>query len=482
MQEATAALQSRLPGVLPILPRFRFGARLLCRAPPLWWRRGRPRTVHRSYAEVELLSRLAQVLMPREPIGELFRDFPVKPSDVWGSRWLCPDITTFGVLKEPDAALFVEYDGCHWHGNEQGKQRDERKTAALLAYAPAGSFVLRIGHVSRSLRRMETSTAMEAMVDVWRAGHVPSLTTSLHQATRTLLSSLEGALEREVHERLRAIQGAETLPGCDKACMFVTEAVLTRDVETKKANMRAVLEVELQLSRATVESLENKFPKICGVSIESRFKPVVAWLEDVGLSRQQVAKVVAGHPQVLGYSIDGNMKPTVAWLEDVGLSRQQVAKVVAGSPAVLGYSINANLKPTVVWLEHVGLSRQQVAKVVAGKPQVLGYSIDGNLKPTVAWLECVGLSRQQVAKIVATCPAVLGYSIVANLSVKHQLLQGFFCDSDICRMLVYLPAFFGYSIKRLHHRLHVLQKSGQTRKLAASMTLTDKRFEQRFGA
>eukprot|EP00439_Symbiodinium_sp_Y106_P008819 s8097_g1.t1 len=52
---------------------------------PPWWRKGRPRTVHRSYAEVELLSRVAELLMPGEAIGELFRDFPVEPSDAWGA-------------------------------------------------------------------------------------------------------------------------------------------------------------------------------------------------------------------------------------------------------------------------------------------------------------------------------------------------------------------------------------------------------------
>ncbi|CAE7761805.1 MTERF4, partial [Symbiodinium necroappetens] len=233
--------------------------------------------------------------------------------------------------------------------------------------------------------------------------------------------------------------------------------------------MRVVLEGELQLSRATIKSLESKFPRIWGVSIQANLKPTAAWLADVGLTRKQVAKVVAGFPPVLRCSIEANLKPTVAWLEDVGLSRQQVAKVVAGFPPVLGYSIDGNLKPTVAWLEDVGLSREQVAKVVATLPQVLGYSIDGNLKPTVAWLQDVGLSREQVAKVVARNPQVLGYSIRANLSVKHQLLQGFFCDNDICRMFVYLPAVLGYSIRRLHHRLHVLHQNSQMEKLAATM-------------
>ena len=465
-----ALIGSRLLGVLPAGLRFHVRPRLLCSAPPLWWRQGRPRTTHRSFAEVELLSRLAELLMPREPIGELFRDFPVEPSEAWGSRWLCPDIAAFGVLKQKDAALFVEYDGYYWHRDAQGKQRDERKTEALLAYAPEGSVVLRIGHAPQSLRRKQTSTAMEAMVDVWRAGHVPSLMTSLHQATESLLVSLDDALAHEVRERLSS-ECAEPQPDFNKSRMFVSQAVLTRDVETKKANMRVVLEGELQLSRATIKSLESKFPRIWGVSIEANLKPTVSWLEGVGLSRKQVAKVVAGFPAVLGCSIDGNLKPTVAWLEDVGLSRVQVAKVVAGCPQVLGCNINGNLKPTVAWLECVGLSRNQVAKVIAVFPAVLAYSIDGNLKPTVAWLEGVGLSQEQVAKAVARHPQVLGCSIDGNLKPTVVWLEGVgLSRTQVAKVVAGFPAVLGYSIDgKLKPTVAWLEDVGLSRKQVAKV-------------
>ena len=44
--------------------------------------------------------------LPRLPGGALRRV---------GVRWLCPDVAAFGVLKDEDAALFIEYDGYHGH-------------------------------------------------------------------------------------------------------------------------------------------------------------------------------------------------------------------------------------------------------------------------------------------------------------------------------------------------------------------------------
>ncbi|CAE7880255.1 MTERFD1, partial [Symbiodinium microadriaticum] len=221
-----ASLRIRLPGILPAAAWRSPTVRLVCSVPPLWWRRGRPRTTHRSYAEVELLSRLAELLMPQEPIGELFRDFPVKKSQVWGSPWLRPDLTAFGVLKHAHAALFIEYDGFFRHSAVQGQAMDERKTIALLGHAPPNSYVLRIGHVTRDLSRAEN--AAHAVVNVWRAEHEPSLMKVVQQTGRALLCSFEHVLEREVCERLSRLVIAEAKHDFLIASSFARQAVLTR--------------------------------------------------------------------------------------------------------------------------------------------------------------------------------------------------------------------------------------------------------------
>ena len=470
--------------------------------------------MHRSYAEVELLSRLAVLLLPREPIGELFRDFPVKKSEVWGKPWLCPDISVFGVLKVEEAALFIEYDGFFRHFEPQGQERDERKTTALLHYAPPGSHVLRIGRMHQDLSRAENVT--HAVVDAWRAGHEPSLMKVVQQTVRALLQRFELLLQQDVCERLSSYDVAEPKQDFPKATTFASEALLTKAVESKKMSLYAFMEEELQFTSTRLETLAGKFPRIWGINIESRLKPTVVWLKDVGLSshqvakvvarfpqvldcsidanlkptlawlegvglnRQQVAKVVACHPQVLSRSIDGKLKPTVAWLEDVGLCSKQVVKVVARFPQAFSCSIKANLKPTVAWLGDVGLSPEQVAKAVARCPAVLGLSIGTNLKPTVAWLQQIGLSRKQVAKVVAGFPQVLSFSIENNLSPKHVLLQRSFSSEQICSMIEYFPPLLGLSMARLSHRMNILEKHDRLRELAKRMVMTDAKFARRF--
>ncbi|OLP99878.1 mTERF domain-containing protein 1, mitochondrial [Symbiodinium microadriaticum] len=427
------------------LLRLRFKTRRFCTV-PCWWENGRRRMVHRSYAEVELLSRLGELLKPGESIQELFRDFPVEPSRKWGSQWLCPDIAALGVLKEEHAALFIEYDGYYLHSSAQGAQRDERKTEALLHYAPPGSCVLRIGHVSRGLNRAENTS--QATISMWRACHEPSLMRAVRQSAVALLTGFENRLGNDVRELLHVTGIGRANSDFHQARKFAAEAVLTKDMGAKKASMISGLKGHLVLSDKSVKALGSKRSKLWGCSVEKTLKPKVAWLEEVGLSREQVAKVVARFPQILGCGVETNLKPTVAWLEQVGLHREEVAKVVARFPQILGCGVETNLKPTMAWLEEVGLSRKQVANVVASFPAVIGCSLEANLKPTVAWLEEVGLSRKQVAKVVARYPSVLGCSIEDNLKptvawLEHAGMR----REQVAKVVAGFPSFLGCSIE-----------------------------------
>ena len=95
---------------------------------------------------------LAALTVPEKtPIAEMFRNFPAPEG--WGGNYLEPDLSIYGVLKDEDAALFVEYDGYWRHEGKEGMARDRKKNAALLTYAPEGSCVIRISHtISRPLK------------------------------------------------------------------------------------------------------------------------------------------------------------------------------------------------------------------------------------------------------------------------------------------------------------------------------------------
>ena len=445
--------------------------------PPAWWRKGRPRRILGSKAEAELLSQLAVLLMPDQPIAEAFRDFPCQKGDDWGTNRLCPDLTAHGVLEAADAALFIEYDGYFRHMSPSGLARDMRKTRALLRFVPKGSVVVRIAHK----KRVWKDKSSQVVVDCWHSEHPPSLVRTLKQAASSLLRCCSGKLlpktasrlERFAAERLDREAGIfakdAKLVGMPDSSNLEVPQYLQRDLlvtreqaETSMARCPQMLRrrvddhikptvnwiKELGLSQPQAAKVILRHPPVLRYSIEANLKPTVEWIKGLGLSQSQVAKVILGHPQVLGLSIETNLKPTVEWIKGLGLSQSQVAKVILGHPQVLGLSIEANLKPTVEWIKGLGLSQSQVAKVILGHPHVLGYSIEANLKPTVEWIKGLGLSQSQVAKVILGRPQVLGYSIEANLKPTVEWIKGLgLSQSQVAKVILGRPQVLGYSIE-----------------------------------
>ena len=477
---------------------------------PAWWRRGWPRRHPGSVAEAELLAPLAELLMPKTPIIELFRSFPSPKG--WSGHYLEPDLAAYGVLKDKNAALFVEYDGYWRHAEKVGIEKDRLKNASLLTYAPTGSKVIRIRHTVTESESLDDRTFF-ICANTWRQGDQRALANSLKHVFAEAASWMQDSLQKDVLTRLhleidkevikvsigaqRVVAAARIAGGQNTAeemenflaCEGFSRQDIARMLKgplSRGYSIEAQLQPKLQwllklgLSKAQVAKVVATFPRILGYSIEQNLKPTAQWLLDLGLSTAQVAKVVATFPQILGCSIEHNLKPTVQWLLDLGLSKTQVAKVVATFPQTLGYSIEQNLKPTVQWLLDLGLSNAQVAKVVITCPPLVGYSIEHNLKPTVQWLLDLGLSEPQLAKVVATFPAIVGYSIHENLTPKYELLMGAFGPDGAAQLVARWPPILGYSCKRLAERLSLLKERDETQKLVSAMSLTEATFQKRF--
>ena len=450
---------------------------LIASVPPTWWQKGFARQRPGSVAEAELLSQLAVLLMPNEPIEEMFRVFP--SPEGWGGHYLEPDLTVYGVLKDENAALFVEYDGYWRHGEKEGVEMDANKNAALLDYAPAGSYVVRISHTESTRQKDDV---LWIKVGQWKAGDVQSLTSSLRNVFRQVHVGLSGLLCGKVNRDLQRHSRGANMILSERARCFTQECAAAMGRNTSYEISRYLhaegfsrgeadrvlaalspagisIEQRLQpclrflsglgLSTSHAAKVVAGFPQILGYSVEQNLEPTVEWLLDLGLTKGQVAKAVAGHPQMLGLSTEQNLKPTVQWLLDLGLSKAHVAKAVAGFPQILGYSIEQNLKPTVQWLLDLGLSKAQVAKAVAGFPQVLALSIEQNLQRTVQWLSDLGLSKAQVAKAVAGSLQILGLSIEQNLNpTVGWLLDLGLTQAQVAKAVALFPPMLWLSIEQ----------------------------------
>ena len=438
-------------------------------APPSWWNAGHARKRPGSLAEAELLSHLAVLLQPEEPIEELFRDFPVVRSDGWGRSTLSPDVSVYGALQATEAALFVEYDGHYRHLMPPGMAADIRKSKALLDFAPSGSYVLRIAHVHR---KWALSCEMgEVVVDTWQPSREASLVKALRQVVLFLLRQRGIAMQPRLEAKLQTFVENPGEISRQAAVEFTEKVALERECKFDAAPLHEFLHAQLSLSHSEGEELIRKCPALARCSIEHRLLPRMQFLESCGLTKAEVAKAIARYPSILGMSIEENLKPTVQWLRDLGLTKAEVSKVIALAPSRLGCRIEENLKPTVEWLRDLGLTQAVVAKVILLHPNVLGYSIDKNLKPTVQWLRDLGLTKAEVAKVIARQPQILGYSIEENLKPTVQWLRDLGpSTAAIAKVITRSPSVLGCSIDlNLKPRMQWLRGLGLTKAEVAKL-------------
>ena len=487
---------------------------------PAWWRGGWRRP-HGSEDEVELLSLLGAMLMPKVHVGELFRSFP-SPN---GEEDLEPTLTAYGILKDSNAALFVQYDGTH--GKREGLNDESRK--ALLAYGPPGSHILHISHTkSRRLKDM----VLSIKVGDWQPGDEASLSLVLDDIRRQVSHGLKQVMCPEILEQLNrlksqkgclhtsekhdfcvALRGATVNQKSLECRLFArgfSPASINRMLKSAhlsgrcveaKLESRTLFLLSLNESQSQIRDAIAKSSPALGGALQKNLKQKVQWRSNLD-DQQQVGKAIATTPSILCSNALQNLEETSLWLLDLGLSHRQAAKVVKRCPAIvdsgkphmewffrlgmtknqirkavcafpliLSCSIQEDLMPKLDWFLGLGLTKKQVAKLTATLPHSLAYSIDKNLKRKVDWLLQLGMRQGQVAKLIAVFPSVLGYSVEQSLKPKVEwFLQLGLTQGQIAKVVAASPQVLGYSIeKKIRPKVEWFSQLGMTHNQVAKL-------------
>ena len=461
--------------------------------PPAWWQGGWPRHHVGSAEEVELLSPLAAMLMPKTFVCELFRNFP----SIEGEKDLEPSFTAYGIMKDPNAALFVHYD--EKHGRREGLNDDFRKQ--LLAYGPPGSHVLHISHTdSRPLEDM----VLSLKVGAWHPGDEASLSHVLTGICTQVSLALGDVMCPEVLERLhskKVSQNTSDLHDFRKFCValrgaavkqeslehrlfaegfspasvkrMLKSAYLSGKFVKEKLESRMQWLLNLGQSRSQIRDIVATSSPVLGNTLQKNLKPAVQWfsnqvgkafairsifcsnslqtlqatvfwLLDLGLSHRQVLKVVGCCPEVLDAG-----KPNMEWFLKVGMNKNQIRKAACALPMILGCSVQEDFMPKLDLLLALGLSKNQVAKLIATSPHILACSTEEALKSKVKWLFELGMTRGQVVKVIAASQ-VLGCSLEKNLKPKVEwFFQLGMTQGQIVKLIAAFPAVLHCSVKNL---------------------------------
>ncbi|KAL2644320.1 hypothetical protein R1flu_011907 [Riccia fluitans] len=186
--------------------------------------------------------------------------------------------------------------------------------------------------------------------------------------------------------------------------------------------------------------------------LQSNLKMVkerVNYLLCLGVKVEDLRKLIVRHPQILEYRVEQAMKPRVLYLKSLGIDESKLGRIITVAPSLLECSVERSVKPRIYFLtKTVGIKPQHISTVVSRSPQILTQSIEESLKPRVEYfLNEVRLSKDALAKMLTKHPQLFHYSVEDGIRPRVEFLRRIgMDDDDISKVLVRLTQILSLSV------------------------------------
>ncbi|KAI3464178.1 hypothetical protein Pfo_020841 [Paulownia fortunei] len=213
---------------------------------------------------------------------------------------------------------------------------------------------------------------------------------------------------------------------------------------------------ELTSFRYLIES----FPRLLFLPLQSRVKPIVKFLEDIGVPKGYIRNILLLFPPILSYDIDKDIKPRLQSFEKIGAKDNDLGKMLVRYPWILSASILENFEKVLDFFDEEKVPKICSSNAIKNWPHILGCSVN-KLKVMVEQFSAIGIENKKLGQVIATSPQLL-------LRKPQEFLQvvSFFKDlgldeEAIARMVVRCPEIFAASIdKTLEKKLVFLSNVG----------------------
>ncbi|KAK9281996.1 hypothetical protein L1049_004907 [Liquidambar formosana] len=248
----------------------------------------------------------------------------------------------------------------------------------------------------------------------------------------------------------------------------------------------------------------ESFPRLLLLSLETRMKPMVDFLEDIGVPRGCMRNVLLIFPPIVFYDIEKDIKPRILAFEKIGAVDKDFGRMLLKYPWVISTSIQENyeeilsffslekvpkvsvdcaikswphllgcstskLKLMVEQFGELGVQNKKLGQVIATSPQLLLRKPQEFLK-VVSFLEDLGFDRETVGRILGRCPEIFATSIEKTLKKKLEFLTSIGVSKDLPRVIRKYPELFVSDIDRtLLPRMKYLMKTGLSKRDVAFM-------------
>ncbi|KAL8158441.1 uncharacterized protein LOC141674982 isoform X1 [Apium graveolens] len=204
--------------------------------------------------------------------------------------------------------------------------------------------------------------------------------------------------------------------------------------------------------------LIQSFPRILLLSLETRLKPMVEFLKDVGVPKRNIRNVVLLYPPIIFHDVEKDIKPAFV---KVKAENKDLSRLLIKYPWILSSSIQKNYTEIHSFFDTKMVPKSSVDLAIKSWPHLLGCSVD-KLKVMVKQFAELGISNKKLGQVLAKSPQLLlqkpqEFQQVVNFLKEESGLD----EETVGRLLGRCPEIFATDVdKVLRKKIEFLNSMG----------------------
>ncbi|CAL5072845.1 unnamed protein product [Urochloa decumbens] len=251
--------------------------------------------------------------------------------------------------------------------------------------------------------------------------------------------------------------------------------------------------------------LIESFPMLLLCSEDNHLKPLIDFLEYIGIPNPRIASILLLFPPIILSDIENDIKPRIHEWEKAGIEREYIGRMLLKYPWILSTCVIENYKQILLFFKRkkitgtalgiatkswphilgcstkrmnsilelfndLGISKKMVVPVITSSPQLLLRKSYDFLQ-TVIFFREMGFDKETVGKILCRSPEVFASNVESTLKKKINFLIDFgVSEHHLPRIIKKYPEIFLLDINRtLLPRMNYLLEVGLSKKDVCSM-------------
>ncbi|CAM0955914.1 unnamed protein product [Alopecurus aequalis] len=152
--------------------------------------------------------------------------------------------------------------------------------------------------------------------------------------------------------------------------------------------------------------LIESFPMLLLCSEDNHLKPLIHFLECIGIPQPRIASVLLTFPPIILSDVENDIKTRIYAWEKAGIEQEYIGKMLLKYPWILSTSVIENYAQMLLFFKGKQISSTVLAMAVKSWPHILGCSTK-RMNSILILFDDLGISKKMLGPVLTSSPQLL---------------------------------------------------------------------------